>query len=261
MFGSDYRTPPGHAEPPTSAQQLLEIGESPWRSPRPACAPSPPPASPRSRCYRARRTGRPVRQRMRSPRDWGSTVAADGAAADLIVVGSQSGAPGACGAQRSRAFGARWLARIRAGRPRGQARAVLSRRPLPPGAIAAVWLYGLLAWSPTQCGLHCVIGALRTPSPIRHTQLLERRDQERVRGRWLDRLPRHLAQGFGGVCEPAKHIRDCALGDVRYRRSAIVAACSVRFALIARKRSGCRSARNASAPIVSRKGAEVNKRR
>ena len=26
-FGSDYRTPPGHAEPPNSAQQLLEIGE------------------------------------------------------------------------------------------------------------------------------------------------------------------------------------------------------------------------------------------
>jgi nucleotide-binding universal stress UspA family protein len=27
VFGSDYRTTPGHAEPPTSAQQLLEIGE------------------------------------------------------------------------------------------------------------------------------------------------------------------------------------------------------------------------------------------
>jgi nucleotide-binding universal stress UspA family protein len=27
VFGSDYRTPPGHAEPPTSAQRLLEIGE------------------------------------------------------------------------------------------------------------------------------------------------------------------------------------------------------------------------------------------
>jgi len=26
VFGSDYRTPPGHAEPPNSAQQLLEIG-------------------------------------------------------------------------------------------------------------------------------------------------------------------------------------------------------------------------------------------
>ncbi len=26
VFGSDYRTPPGHAEPPASAQQLLEIG-------------------------------------------------------------------------------------------------------------------------------------------------------------------------------------------------------------------------------------------
>jgi nucleotide-binding universal stress UspA family protein len=26
VFGSDYRTPPGHAEPPSSAQQLLEIG-------------------------------------------------------------------------------------------------------------------------------------------------------------------------------------------------------------------------------------------
>jgi hypothetical protein len=27
VFASDYRTPPGHAEPPTSAQRLLEIGE------------------------------------------------------------------------------------------------------------------------------------------------------------------------------------------------------------------------------------------
>jgi nucleotide-binding universal stress UspA family protein len=26
VFGSDYRTPPGHAEPPASAQQLLEVG-------------------------------------------------------------------------------------------------------------------------------------------------------------------------------------------------------------------------------------------
>src|SRR6059036_531461 len=26
VFGSDYRTPPGHAEPPNSAQRLLEIG-------------------------------------------------------------------------------------------------------------------------------------------------------------------------------------------------------------------------------------------
>ena len=29
VFGSDYRTPPGHAEPPTSAQRLLEIGATP----------------------------------------------------------------------------------------------------------------------------------------------------------------------------------------------------------------------------------------
>ena len=28
VFGSDYRTPPGHAEPPASAQRLLEIGTS-----------------------------------------------------------------------------------------------------------------------------------------------------------------------------------------------------------------------------------------
>ena len=27
VFASDYRTPPGHAEPPTSAQRLLEVGE------------------------------------------------------------------------------------------------------------------------------------------------------------------------------------------------------------------------------------------
>jgi len=29
VFASDYRTPPSHAEPPTSAQRLLEIGASP----------------------------------------------------------------------------------------------------------------------------------------------------------------------------------------------------------------------------------------
>ena len=28
VFGSDYRTQPGHAEPPTSAQRLLEIGDT-----------------------------------------------------------------------------------------------------------------------------------------------------------------------------------------------------------------------------------------
>lgn len=27
VFASDYRTPPGHAEPPSSAQRLLEVGE------------------------------------------------------------------------------------------------------------------------------------------------------------------------------------------------------------------------------------------
>jgi len=94
VFGSDYRTQPGHAEPPTSAQRLLEIGDtaigvaaSGLRA-RPdaaiatiaVVAPDGDETAARSAEALARGLGAQV-------------VGLDGASVDLIVVGSQPGAP------------------------------------------------------------------------------------------------------------------------------------------------------------------------
>jgi hypothetical protein len=94
VFGSDYRTPPGHAEPPTSAQRILEIGaigiavaaaglrdegES-------AIAEIAVPSVDEDGA--AQRTAASLAAKLGV-----SVVAADGAPADLIVVGSQPGAP------------------------------------------------------------------------------------------------------------------------------------------------------------------------
>jgi nucleotide-binding universal stress UspA family protein len=94
VFGSDYRTPPGHAEPPASAQRLLEIGaigiavaaaglrdegESKIAE---IAVPSV------EEDGAARRSAEGLAAKLGV-----SLVAADGAPADLIVVGSQSGAP------------------------------------------------------------------------------------------------------------------------------------------------------------------------
>jgi nucleotide-binding universal stress UspA family protein len=94
VFGSDYRTPPGHAEPPTSAQRLLEIGAIGIAV-----------AAAGLRDDSNARIGSiavPVVQEDGAAKDTAdalaarlgvSVTAADGAAGDLIVVGSQPGAP------------------------------------------------------------------------------------------------------------------------------------------------------------------------
>jgi nucleotide-binding universal stress UspA family protein len=94
VFGSDYRTPPGHAEPPASAQRLLEIGaigiavaaaglrdagES-------KIAEIAVPSVEEDEAARLTAEGLAARLGV-------ALVAADGAPADLIVVGSQPGAP------------------------------------------------------------------------------------------------------------------------------------------------------------------------
>jgi nucleotide-binding universal stress UspA family protein len=94
VFGSDYRTPPGHSEPPASAQRLLEIGaigiavaaaglrdESDAR-----IASISLPAVQEDGA--ARETAEALAARLGV-----SVVTADGTAGDLIVVGSQPGAP------------------------------------------------------------------------------------------------------------------------------------------------------------------------
>jgi nucleotide-binding universal stress UspA family protein len=94
VFGSDYRTPPGHSEPPTSAQRLLEIGAigiavaaAGLRDEGGAGIGSIAlPAVQEDGA--ARETAEALAARLGA-----SVVTADGAAADLIVVGSQPGAP------------------------------------------------------------------------------------------------------------------------------------------------------------------------
>jgi nucleotide-binding universal stress UspA family protein len=94
VFGSDYRTPPGHAEPTTSAQRLLEIGgigiavaAAGLRDNRDASIDSiavPAVVEDES----AKQTADALALKL------GATVrAAEAADADLIVVGSQPGAP------------------------------------------------------------------------------------------------------------------------------------------------------------------------
>jgi nucleotide-binding universal stress UspA family protein len=84
VFGSDYRTPPGHAEPPTSAQRLLEIGASAI-----AVAAAGLRADPDAKI--ASIAVLPGDDAAQQTAD--ALVAAEAPAADLIVVGSQPGAP------------------------------------------------------------------------------------------------------------------------------------------------------------------------
>jgi nucleotide-binding universal stress UspA family protein len=94
VFGSDYRTPPGHSEPPTSAQRLLEIGAigiavaaAGLRDESDAQIGSISLPSVQED-EAAKETAEALAARLGV-----SVVTADGAAADLIVVGSQPGAP------------------------------------------------------------------------------------------------------------------------------------------------------------------------
>jgi nucleotide-binding universal stress UspA family protein len=95
VFGSDYRTPPGHAEPPTSAQRLLEIGAIAV-----AVAAAGLRASERATISSigvlplagddaAEQTAEAIATRLGA-----QVVEARGGSADLLVVGSQPGAPG-----------------------------------------------------------------------------------------------------------------------------------------------------------------------
>jgi nucleotide-binding universal stress UspA family protein len=92
VFGSDYRTPPGHAEPPTSAQRLLEIGGTAI-----GVAAAGLRADPDAKIgsiavlpgdEAAQQTADALVAKLGA-----SVVAGEAPSADLIVVGSQPGAP------------------------------------------------------------------------------------------------------------------------------------------------------------------------
>jgi nucleotide-binding universal stress UspA family protein len=93
VFGSDYRTPPGHAEPPTSAQRLLEIGRTAIAVAAAGLRAEPDAAVgsiavlPVDGDAAAGETAEALAARL-----GGLVVEAD-AEPDLIVVGSQPGAP------------------------------------------------------------------------------------------------------------------------------------------------------------------------
>ena len=95
VFASDYRTPPGHAEPPTSAQRLLEIGAETGIGVAAAGLRADPDAKiasiavlPGSGDDAAQQTADALAAKL------GAQIGtADVADADLIVTGSQAGAP------------------------------------------------------------------------------------------------------------------------------------------------------------------------
>lgn len=94
VFGSDYRTPPGHAEPPTSAQRLLEVGGI-------GIAVAAAGLRDEGQSHIASIAVPSVEEDEAAAQTAGalaaklgiSVAAADGAPADLIVVGSQPGTP------------------------------------------------------------------------------------------------------------------------------------------------------------------------
>lgn len=94
VFGSDYRTQPGHAEPPTSAQQLLEIGTVAI-----AVAAAGLRASGETKIATiavpavAEDDGATQTAQALAGKLGAQVVTSAGADADLIVVGSQTGAP------------------------------------------------------------------------------------------------------------------------------------------------------------------------
>jgi nucleotide-binding universal stress UspA family protein len=95
VFGSDYRTPPGHAEPSTSAQQLLETGRvaiavaAAGLRAKPSSTIASIAVLPGEDDGAAKETAVALASRLGA-----EVVSADGADADLIVVGSQREAPG-----------------------------------------------------------------------------------------------------------------------------------------------------------------------
>jgi nucleotide-binding universal stress UspA family protein len=94
VFGSDYRTPPGHAEPPTSAQRLLEIGKTAIGVAAAGLRGDPDAAIRSTRFYLPTQMTQPSKRPTRSrPSSGLESSRAEAPAADLIVVGSQPGAP------------------------------------------------------------------------------------------------------------------------------------------------------------------------
>lgn len=94
VFGSDYRTPPGHAEPPTSAQRLLEIGATGIAIAAAGLRADPDATIgsiavlPAEGDDAAQQTADALAAKLGA-----RIVASDAGAAELIVVGSQPGAP------------------------------------------------------------------------------------------------------------------------------------------------------------------------
>jgi nucleotide-binding universal stress UspA family protein len=95
VFGSDYRTPPGHAEPAASAQQLLEVGAVGIAIAAAGLRAEPNPrissiaVLPVDGQDAAQQTAEALAAKLAA-----QLVPAEGAAAaDLIVVGSQPGTP------------------------------------------------------------------------------------------------------------------------------------------------------------------------
>lgn len=94
VFASDYRTPPGHAEPPASAQRLLEIGASPVGVAAAGLRADPDAkigsivVLPSGGDDAAQQTADALAVKLGA-----QIVTAEPPVADLIVVGSQAGAP------------------------------------------------------------------------------------------------------------------------------------------------------------------------
>ena len=94
VFGSDYRTQPGHAEPPTSAQRLLEIGDTAVGVAASGLRADPAPAIATIAVVSTDGDDTAARSAEALAGAVGaSVVPLDGTTADLIVVGSQPGAP------------------------------------------------------------------------------------------------------------------------------------------------------------------------
>ena len=121
VFGSDYRTPPGHAEPGTSAQNLLEggpiaiaVAHAGLRTEADAAIASIAVVAPESDAG-ARRTAEALAARLGADRR-----RVDHGSADLTVVGSQGGSTdGRIALERRHAIGARLRAGERDGPPTG----------------------------------------------------------------------------------------------------------------------------------------------
>lgn len=95
VFGSDYRTPPRHAEPPASAQRMLEIGTVAIAVAAAGLRAEPNPKIESILVFAEEDDDAAPRTAEALSAKLGARIAAPGATdADLIVVGSKRGAPG-----------------------------------------------------------------------------------------------------------------------------------------------------------------------